>query len=209
MNLTQFRARRRARREYFAAQNLAASFSADLYTTTDPGRRTELLDRFADMEQAMARVHRDAFGPAPMEDEGGRDLAESLALSADLTQMLADTERALDEGLPNRRVFEREGSTTAEVDSWMLLCQTRDRSDRAALIDLLYGQCRRRVGGQAAESLACHADTERELVAAHAESRRPKPPKAMPSRRAIAAIFIVVIGMALFASGLFPHWGMR
>lgn len=212
MNLTEFLNRRRARRAYFQAQKFAAKCSTDLYTTIDPVARALLLEQFADAEQAMAHVHRDAFGPDPIEDEGGRDLADATASSAVLMRMLAATERAaLDPSEGSRYVFWclADYAESAELDLWAELARTRDRSARARLIEQIWPHAARRVGSQAAESLACHAHTEQTLADAQTTGRAPRPPKAMSSWWAVTTVLLIVAGAALLARDLFPAGWMR
>lgn len=203
-------ARRRARREYFAAQSLAADYSRDLYTTTDPAARAELLDRFADMEAAMGRVHRAAFGPAPIDDEGGRDVAEALGHSADLLRAVGSTERAISGDLTELWTIPepvwRDG-TAEEMELWAELARTREHIERARLIERIWPYATERVGGQAAESLSCHEHTELELAAAQAQGRKPEAPKvAMARHRAAVMAAVIVIGVLLVVR-LWPHWG--
>ncbi|MCO6011476.1 hypothetical protein NE236_41655 [Actinoallomurus purpureus] len=203
----------RARRAYWRADKFAGRCSADLYAITDPLHRAELLDRFADAEQAMARLHPAAFGPDPLEDEGGRDLATSIASSAALLLMLAASERAaIDPEEGSRYAFWclTEWITTCdELDLWAKLAATRDRHDRADLIDRIYVLARERVGGQAAEVLSCHAATERELAAAEASGRPPKAPKTLSSWWAVTTVVLIAAGAALLTHTLFPAGWMR
>ncbi|MCO6011479.1 hypothetical protein NE236_41670 [Actinoallomurus purpureus] len=166
MTLTAFLRRRRARRTYSRASHAVVQIHAELYTTSDPATRAELLDQFADIEQAMSRSYRAAFGPDRLPGEGCRDMAEVHAAAADLALMLADTERALTEGPPNSTVFRRPGSRPGEVETWEQLAAAQDRATRADLINQLYLYVAQRAGAQAASSLASHAYTERELAAA-------------------------------------------
>jgi hypothetical protein len=170
--------RQRARRTYFKTSATAGDINAALYTTYDPAARADMLDQVAAMEDRMAAIHATAWGPDPNPDENGRDVAESTASSAVLLRMLAATERtAVDPTEGFRCVFWSLGADGFEQDLWVKLANTRDRGMRAHLIDQLADYATDRVGGQAAEALACQMHAERELANAELQDRAPVAPK--------------------------------
>ena len=77
------------------------------------------------------------------------------------------------------------GAGVPEADLWCQLAVTRDRFERARLMDQIWPYAAERVGGQAAESFVCMVATE----TAPARRFRPFP---QPSRTVIAIAFIVV-----------------
>lgn len=184
-----------------------------LYTTADPTERARLLEHLAAIDDALARQHTAAWGPDPIEHEGGRDMAVSLASSAGLLRHLAFTERATAAGLTPDRVWEdlheRCGLSTSvnEIVLWAELAITSDRQTRAELIDQIWECATVRVGGQAAESLASVGLTERELAAGGTAEWADQP----HARLAIAGFFTllgaVLILPAVPGFGDVPVWG--
>ena len=123
----------------------------------DPTARARCLRIMAAVEDYKAALHPVVFGPDPMDDEGGRDLAASLALSAVLLRLLAATEDALAEGRkyrPSRGPLRVRGMNALLVD----LSATNDRETRAGLLFDLVDAVVGVVGGQAAEALAVLAN---------------------------------------------------
>jgi hypothetical protein len=167
------RLRRDARATYFAQHRPAVRAARALCRERDAAARAELLDALAGCERRMADVHPAAFGPDPIEWEGGRDLAESLEFSADLAGLLADTERAAaaGPGAAQLRLYASGhlltlatcwGLEPPQVDAldlaadevmWQLVTVT-DPQRRAWLVLDLYDLVVDTVGGQAAETLA-------------------------------------------------------
>lgn len=167
------RRRREARAAYFAQHRPASKAARALCRGRDAAARAELLDALAGCERRMAEMHEAAFGPDPIEWEGGRDLAESLEYSADLVGLLADTERAAAAGpdaVGLRLAASGQLLTLAtcwglapdQVDAldsaadevmWQLVTIT-DPQRRARLVLDLYDLVVDTVGGQAAETLA-------------------------------------------------------
>lgn len=117
--------RRQARRHYFELSNQADTIMQGLRRTADPAERAVLLERLADREAQMAAVHTAAFGPDPIAEEGGRDLAESTSMSADLLRMLAETERAVASADWTAAGDLRVGSRVWTGDRWAEVCWGR------------------------------------------------------------------------------------
>jgi hypothetical protein len=138
--------------DYFRIGKPIGALYDRLNETTDPAIRAELLDGMATIEQQLSDVHREAFGPDPIEWEGGRDLSESIASSALLMRLLADVEHAVADGGQRRR-----------TDTWLepyagsvldRMAATPDIATRSVLLLDLYEAVEPHVGGQAAEVLA-------------------------------------------------------
>lgn len=203
MTLTITRAlkRHRTRDLYWDIGADASRITAQLYTAADPADRAYLLDQLADYEQQLADLHPAAFGADPNEDEGGRDVAESLGSSATLLRALAATEDG-NVGRLNQML-----GTINLVESilWRRLASTRDHGERADLIGQIVEHAAMRVGGQAAESLACLANTERELATAAVEGRPAKAPHTMKIPRLVIALVFAVIGALIVARWLTGH----
>jgi hypothetical protein len=196
VTLTKTINRKRAERLYFQISDDAGDIRDQLYTATDPGDRAYLLNQLADHEQQLADLHPAAFGADPNEDEGGRDLAESLASSATLIRALAATEDG-NVGRLNRLLGTID---ITESILWRRLASTRNRNERADLIGQVAEHAAMRVGGQAAEPLACLAHTERELALAAVENRppsAPKTPKALNRSRAVIAGALLTAAVAV------------
>lgn len=157
--------------EYFALSNYAGKCLRRLGRETDLVARAELLHELAVAEQSMADLHMEAFGPDPIEWEGGRDLSESLRLSAGLLWLAACSADVLaglcDEGTP---ADDPDGFIAAHADIASQLGVEHDPEARAALFDQLWDAVVDRVGGQAAESLASLARVERRLAARTAKA---------------------------------------
>lgn len=201
MTLVQTIRRKRVERVYFQISDAAADINQQLYTTSDPDGRADLLNRLADHETQLAQLHPAAFGADPNEDEGGRDVAESLASSAVLLRALAATE----EGNVGRL-----NTLLSEVDLvesilWRRLTSTRDHADRAELIAQVSEHAAMRVGGQAAEPLTCLAKTERELARAAVEGRPAKAPHTMKIPRIVIALVFLALGALIVARWLTGH----
>lgn len=198
MSLTSIIERRNARRRYFATAEPGYNLSSRLHATADPAERAELIEALADIDEALGGQHTAVWGPDPIEHEGGRDLAVSLASSAGLLRHLAYTERAIAEGKTDDRiwddVYSRFSVSTSvnELMLWAELAVMADRQTRAELIDQIWEYAAERVGGQAAESLACMAIAERELAAGGTSEL----PVRFPSRRGIA-VFFALFGAVL------------
>jgi hypothetical protein len=125
------------------------------------------LDDLARIRAELAGLHTKTWGPHPLAHEPGRDMAVSLASSAQLLQLAADTERMLLDPRPSydfpseRQAHRMSGH---EVAFWGTLAHTHDRLERAAWITPLRRRAATRVGGQAAEVLADLATSERRVA---------------------------------------------
>jgi hypothetical protein len=121
--------------------------------THDPVERARLLDAVAEVDQQVADIHMEVFGPDPIESEGGWDLAESHAHSARLLRVLADVERATDSTL-RRKLTASWLEPCASPVLGRMACRVEIDS-RAQLLGAFYEAVVDHVGGQAAETLAC------------------------------------------------------
>lgn len=139
--------------DYFRTEKPIGDLMDRLNESTDPTARPELLYRIAAVEQRLADIHLEVFGPDPIEWEGGRDLAESIGFSALLLRLLGDVEQAVDGD--GRRWL---------TSSWLepyagpvldRMATTQDVGARSVLLLDLYEAVVPHVGGQAAETLAC------------------------------------------------------
>jgi hypothetical protein len=97
MFLSRLIGRRATRRRYWQITRQAGHLTDNLYGADNAYARWVLLQGLAQFERELAVLHPVAFGPDPIPHKGGRDLAESLADSADLLTMAACTERAVAE----------------------------------------------------------------------------------------------------------------
>jgi hypothetical protein len=197
MSLTSIIERGKAQRRYFATAEPGYGITSRLHVTADPAERAELIEALADIDEALASQHTAVWGPDPIEHEGGRDMAVSLASSAELLGHLAFTERSIAAECPAEymetggrlweEVYARFDLYTSvnELMLWVELAATTDRATRAGLIDQIWEYAAERVGGRAAEGLACMAIAEREVAAGGSE---------LPvrfSREGIAAFFVL------------------
>lgn len=201
MILTKTINRRRVERLYYRISDDAADISKQLYTAADPTDRAGLLNRLANLEGQLAELHPHAFGADPNPDEDGRDLAESLASSATLLYALAATE---DNNTVRLNVMIA-GVGIVEALLWHDLAAERNHGKRAELIDQVAEHAAIRVGGQAAESLACLAATERELAAAVIEGRPPKAPRTFAVPRMVLVAVFLIVGALLALPYVLPH----
>jgi len=139
---------------YWDADERLRSAHTALAGAADPGERARLLTELADAQDEQARVHHDAFGPDPLDDEGGRDLAESLAYSALLYRLLADVEAAVAEPVRGRRVadsvLEPHAGTALEH-----MAATPDLRERTELLEDVALAVAEVAGAQAVETLWC------------------------------------------------------
>lgn len=151
---------------YFAAEKAAGRIMwRDLpRARNNPTRWAILWGEWAFLNRLMAHVSRTAFGPHPLEDEGGRDRSVSHGLAADLMRMVADTELALAgitprvEELAHRtwlisELFDEEHSGVQFTDLAHRLASDRNLVERYRLMRLMWHEVYPVVGGQAAEAL--------------------------------------------------------
>lgn len=145
--------KRDARRGYREADRLACRAQVELSRDIPAVDRLALLRELAYQLQAMSKLRREVFGPTPLDDEGGRDLADSLASSALLVRLVADAEQAAVSSMP--RIFV---NTELEPYAGPVLARmatTPDPLARGELLDDLYDAVVDIVGEQAAETIAC------------------------------------------------------
>jgi hypothetical protein len=109
----------------------------------------------ADLELARSRRHRTAFGPDPLEAEGGRDMSGSLLWSSLLYRSLADVEHTVAcAGRVSRRWYDfRLEQVAGEVFDQMVA--TPELAGRIALQEQLFAAVADTVGGRAVETLRC------------------------------------------------------
>jgi hypothetical protein len=138
--------------DYFALDDQLRDLYDVLVKTTDPAERARLLYKLFQVQQHQAKIHTAVFGPDPIEDEGGRDLAESLGYSAILYGLLADVEKAV--AYP--RLGRRNTTTPLEPHAGAILdqmAQTPDLGARMRLLKSLDEAVDQVIGPQAAETL--------------------------------------------------------
>jgi hypothetical protein len=140
-------------RDYFDLDRAGGRIHDRLAEATDGHERVKLLFAAADVEQQMAAMHAEVFGPDPMEDDG-RDLAEALASSALLLRLVADAEQ----------VAVGQTSSRFDTDSWLepyagpvldRMAVAATVQQRASLLENLADAVYPHVGGQAVETLHC------------------------------------------------------
>lgn len=198
MNLLNWTNRLWLQQRYFTTAQPAEVINTRLYTIADPAGRALALEALAAIEAKLAGLHSAAFGPDPIEHENGRDMAESLTASTELLDMLAATERVL-AGYCTEMEFEAWliGIPAAEAKLWWVLAAEADRAARADLIEQLADLAAERVGGQAAEELACQADVERHLAA----GAKPLRGRFISSRAIVAVVYLALISAMLVDVG--------
>jgi hypothetical protein len=142
---------------YFTVDAPAHALAEGLAECTDPHRRAALLEALGQVELAKAALHRPAFGPDPMEDEDGRDLADSTWWSGQMLLKLAEAEKAYANRRPRRKPRWRwqQGPLERAGGRWLDILANR-RQDRPSSIALneLYWAIRPTIGGQAAEMIS-------------------------------------------------------
>lgn len=149
-------ARRRAaadaRTRYHQLDTKAAGLMGQLTRTAAHPERHMLIAHLSRAELDMAAAQRAGWGRVPNADEGGRDVAESMALAGVLLRLVSDGERAL--AYPPHRRFDT--TTQLERTAGPVLDAAVEAGviDRKVL-DELYAAVRPVVGGQAAEVIWC------------------------------------------------------
>lgn len=203
------RNRAAAQERYWKADEAAGRIMKHLSRPCDPLIRSELLSELAWYEQDMAEVHVAAFGPQPMANEDGRDLAESLASSTRLIDLVWDTWNAAIGEAPLELPA---GLTKAQSAALTALACTADLVSRA---DLLSGPVHEafadEVGGQAAEILVGLAWCERKAAE---PGRRPyrarRYPRWLRAAGNIAGVLLCLACCLAAAAGIWfwlpPAW---
>jgi hypothetical protein len=129
------RARQReAEATYFDAGNTYSYLQRLLACEVDPAERARLLRAMAGCQYAISRAHTPAFGPDPNPDEGGRDVAESDRLSADLLYLLADVETCVAHGFTYESGAFPLGFGEAACEVTQRMATTRDLLARHAML---------------------------------------------------------------------------
>jgi hypothetical protein len=149
------------RRAYFRWQDTSYHLALELEVTATPERRAVILTAMAECEAQLADRHPWTFGPDPLPDEPGRDLAESLRFSSQVLLDLAEVDRtvALRTAGWNGQVGCRRpgvpGSPVEETCGSILdLMVDEGGTLKTGQFDLLYERARPIIGGQAAETIA-------------------------------------------------------
>lgn len=142
-----------ARQVYFDAQKRAYRLQGELTRPHSGVARAVLIGQLADVQRQMADVYPAAFGPDPIPDEGGRDMAESERLAGVLLALVADAEYAAVSGGQRMITYsELERHAGPVLDR---IAATGDPEERGRMLDDLYDAVVDVVGGQAAETIAC------------------------------------------------------
>lgn len=158
----------RARADYFAADRAAAKLWKTFTRSHMPAERADILREIAALGQRMAEVHLTGFGRDPIDEEDGRDLADSIALSGRLLEIMSNTEYSVARGrgrygevmtdelslAPIGRHSPDDHCTRDVLDA---LSTTPVATDRGRLTLVFYDEVVDQVGGQAAEVLAAIA----------------------------------------------------
>lgn len=143
------------RDHYFAAEDEMRVAHVALAEAADPAERATLLYKLFRAQQRQAKMHTAVFGPVPLDDEAGRDLAESEAHSATLYGLLADVEQAIaypgvgQRGYTDTPLEPHAGATLNRMAA------TPDLDARMRLLNDLIGDLEEVIGGQAVETLWC------------------------------------------------------
>ncbi|MGP4027187.1 hypothetical protein [Actinomadura sp. 3N407] len=154
--------RRSQQRRYREIERaLAEVFARDLFTVSDPGRRTELLELAAMLLDEMADLHPTLFGPLAVPDEHGRPVVSVLLARADLLWLLAATELTAVNGLSPLWTV---ATPSPEMRGWTALAATPDRLKRALTLTVLRPIVEHRVGRSAATILSIVAGSELTLA---------------------------------------------
>lgn len=140
---------------FFAVEQPGHNLSKVLADCTDPTYRAVLLEALACIEHATGVLHQATFGPDPMDDEGGRDLADSHKLSARLLRRMAEAEAAYAEGRQRRkpRRWRRDPLERAAGRCLDALANRSFERPSSQLLDALYLAVEPVIGGQAAEAI--------------------------------------------------------
>lgn len=150
------RARNLARATYWEFDTRLNGLHRQLGHTTDARERSVLLFRLARTQLGQAEVHDAAFGIDVLnEDDAASTMAQSMRWSACLYRLLGDVEKAV--GYPGHGRRERMSAILGETSDGVLdrMAETPDLADRRALLGALYEAVIGKVGGQAAETVAC------------------------------------------------------
>jgi hypothetical protein len=166
-----YRARRAARAEYWALEARLGNAHRRLATTVDATGRARLLWTLSQVQLDQANVHDAAFGPDLFEPEceeefaldavglyerdAAGSMAQSMRWSATLYRLLAGVEEAVVYTRLGRR--ERMSAVLGQASDEVLdrMATTPDLGARMTLLDDLYEAVVDKVGGQAAETIAC------------------------------------------------------
>jgi len=149
MLFTRFRARRRARADYFAADKRIAGYYTGLAGDHDPDGRFQLLTRCATAAAQQRRLH-----TAAGFDRRDPEQAQVHAWESVLYRLLADVEYAVAYPGHGRR-YTTTSLERVAGDVLGRMAAEPDLATRVAMYGALYAAVLPVVGGQAAEALAC------------------------------------------------------
>lgn len=149
--------------EYFAAEQPARGLRQQLKREHDPRQRARILTEAAEIEDRLAALHPQAFGPDPNPHEGGQDLSESLAYSARLLRLMASVENGIADGGRRRptgdTLLERAAGSVCDQMAQGIAAAIQSGAPDAANRDVQHGRLYQVVveivGGTAAETIAC------------------------------------------------------
>lgn len=149
------RARRAAVAKYWALDRKLEWLHSELGKTEAAVDRAHLLWNLSRVQLDQADVHDAAFGPDLLKRDAAGTMAQSLHWSAMLYRLLAGVDDAAAYAHLGRR--ERLSAILGEESDGILdrMAATPDLGDRMALLDDLYEAVVGKVGGQAAELVAC------------------------------------------------------
>lgn len=136
---------------YQRFSDAAEMLHALLRNATQPDDRARVLYGLSAVEDALAILHRRTYGPDPLPDEPGRDLADALAFSAYLLGRIADAEQAIANRRPLAAGRHHLDVAVNPILDRMITAGHMDEQLR----DQLYNAVEPLVGGQAAETIAC------------------------------------------------------
>ena len=150
--LTSRRNRGAARAVYFAAETWLIDIHATLANADSADDRAALLGRAHKWTSTQANIYPAAFGPDPLDDEDGQDMAESLTWTALLYRLLADVETAV--AYPGRgRRWTDSPLERVAGDVLDSMAATPDLAARTRLLQDLAAEVEPVAGVQAVETL--------------------------------------------------------
>jgi hypothetical protein len=190
----------RAEALYWAAEKRLDIAYEELGNAAEPGRRAQLLFAMSAAATAMADLHTKAFGPDPLRNEGGRDLAESWKWVAEMYYLLGDVEAAVAHPIARTcKDSELEPYAGAVLDR---MATTTDLVGRMRLLDPLIDALLDKCGGQAVESLWCLPAPGMKGPLTLSEREAWLDRRVFPRMPLAAMIFGVVVGGAMVFAGL-------
>lgn len=150
---------------YFAADEAGWVLAERLRLDADAAARAVALEALACVEQTKAVLHTAAFGPDRLDQEGGRDMAVSLAWSARVLRVLAEVQRARAERRARHSVDQEVEQPAADVLD-ALTDPGLSHDEQARLLSGLYDRLEPLIGVQAAETISGVLDSHLDLAVA-------------------------------------------